>query len=43
MMRHAAEHKLKSVKGLQGFDKDGYAFAAEASGPDRLVFRRRQD
>ena len=43
MMRYAVEHKIKSVKGLQGFATDGYAFAAEASGPDRLVFRRRQE
>jgi cytoplasmic iron level regulating protein YaaA (DUF328/UPF0246 family) len=26
---------------LEGFDTAGYAFAAEASTPERLVFRRR--
>jgi len=42
MVRHAIEHKLGTVKKLQGFDREGYAFDAAASGTDRLVFRRKQ-
>ena len=42
MMRYAIEHQVHSVEGLTGFDSAGYAWAADASGPDRLVFRRRQ-
>lgn len=42
MARYAIEHKLNTVKKLQGFDADGYAFDGKASAPDRLVFRRRQ-
>lgn len=41
MMRYATVHKIRSVKGLQGFDSEGYAYDAQASGPDRLVFRRK--
>ncbi len=43
MVRYAVEHKIRSVKGLQGFHLDGYAFAPDASAPDRLVFRRKQE
>ena len=41
MMRYAIEHQVHSVEGLTGFDSAGYAWAPDASGPDRLVFRRR--
>ena len=40
MARHAIEQRLRSVHALRGFCADGYAFAKEASTPDRLVFRR---
>ncbi|MBP6900474.1 MAG: peroxide stress protein YaaA [Burkholderiaceae bacterium] len=42
MARWAVQHRVRSVKALQGFDVDGYAFDAAASAADRLVFRRRQ-
>lgn len=41
MVRHAVEHRVASVEGLRSFDREGYAYDAPASGPDRLVFRRR--
>lgn len=41
MARYAAQHKLATPKKLEGFDLEGYAFAPAASGPDRLVFRRK--
>lgn len=41
MARYAILHRIATPQGLQGFDLDGYAFAAAASVPDRLVFRRR--
>lgn len=40
MARYAIEKKISTVKKLQGFDREGYAFAPEASQPERLVFRR---
>lgn len=40
MVRYAAQHRIATPKGLEGFDLDGYRFAPEASEPDRLVFRR---
>lgn len=43
MARWAIQHRARSVKALQAFDADGYAFDKAASGADRLVFRRRQD
>ncbi|MBA4743165.1 MAG: peroxide stress protein YaaA [Azoarcus sp.] len=43
MARHAVVHRITDVAGLKGFDADGYAFAADASSDDRLVFRRRQE
>ncbi|OGA95808.1 MAG: hypothetical protein A3E79_00915 [Burkholderiales bacterium RIFCSPHIGHO2_12_FULL_61_11] len=43
MARYAIEKKLVSVKKLQGFDLEGYAFDAAASEADRLVFRRKED
>ncbi|MES1979527.1 MAG: peroxide stress protein YaaA [Pseudomonadota bacterium] len=42
MARYAIENKVGTVKKLQGFDAEGYAFDAKASSPDRLVFRRKQ-
>ena len=41
MVRYAIENKAASVKKLEGFKAEGYAFVAELSAPDRLVFRRR--
>lgn len=41
MARHAIRKRAKSVKALQGFSAEGYRYAPEASGDDRLVFRRR--
>lgn len=40
MARYAIDKKVNTVKKLQGFDREGYAFAPDASEPDRLVFRR---
>jgi cytoplasmic iron level regulating protein YaaA (DUF328/UPF0246 family) len=40
MVRWAALNRVKSVKALQGFDMEGYAFVTAESGRDRLVFRR---
>ncbi|MEP6964790.1 MAG: peroxide stress protein YaaA [Polaromonas sp.] len=42
MVRYAVEHKLVTVKKLQGFDAEGYRFDPAVSELDRLVFRRRQ-
>ncbi len=42
MLRFAIEQKAGTVKKLQGFNAEGYAFEAAASSVDRLVFRRRQ-
>ena len=42
MLRYAIEKKLSTVKKLEGFSAEGYRFDAEVSGPDRLVFRRKQ-
>ena len=42
MVRHAIEKKLATVKKLESFDAEGYRFEPKASGPDRLVFRRKQ-
>ncbi|MDQ2780093.1 MAG: peroxide stress protein YaaA [Pseudomonadota bacterium] len=41
MARHAIRKRARSLRALQSFDADGYAYDAEASAPDRLVFRRR--
>ena len=41
MVRYAIENKATSVKRLEGFNAEGYAFVAGLSAPDRLVFRRR--
>lgn len=42
MARWAILHRVRSVKALQRFDLDGYAYVAAVSSADRLVFRRRQ-
>ncbi|GAA4331250.1 peroxide stress protein YaaA [Pigmentiphaga soli] len=41
MARHAIAHRIATPEALQGFDAEGYAYADAASGPDRLVFRRK--
>ena len=41
MMRHAIENRVGSVGGLTAFASAGYAWVPEASGPDKLVFRRK--
>ncbi len=42
MVRYAATHRLVTPKQLERFDVEGYAFDAQASSADRLVFRRHQ-
>ncbi|MES2911414.1 MAG: peroxide stress protein YaaA [Pseudomonadota bacterium] len=42
MARYAIENKAGTIRKLQAFDAEGYAFDAKASSPDRLVFRRKQ-
>jgi cytoplasmic iron level regulating protein YaaA (DUF328/UPF0246 family) len=41
MTRYAVKHQVKTPKGLQGFNLEGYAYDASVSEPDRLVFRRK--
>jgi uncharacterized protein len=41
MARYAIEHRLLTPEQLRRFDVDGYAYAADVSTPDRLVFRRK--
>ncbi len=43
MARYAIQHRVKSVKALQGFAEDGWAFVKAGSTPERLLFRRRFD
>jgi cytoplasmic iron level regulating protein YaaA (DUF328/UPF0246 family) len=43
MARHAVQHRIATPGGLKSFDAEGYAFEANISEPDRLVFRRRAD
>ncbi len=40
MARFAVQRRLRSVQALRAFDAAGYAYAAAASTPQRLVFRR---
>jgi len=40
MARYAIQHRVRTPKGLEAFDLDGYAFSPAASAADRLVFRR---
>jgi cytoplasmic iron level regulating protein YaaA (DUF328/UPF0246 family) len=42
MVRFAVEQRIGSPAQLEGFDADGWGFAASASTPDRLVFRRQR-
>jgi cytoplasmic iron level regulating protein YaaA (DUF328/UPF0246 family) len=41
MTRYAVTHQVKTPKGLEGFNLEGYAFDASVSEPDRKVFRRK--
>ncbi|HVL74627.1 MAG TPA: peroxide stress protein YaaA [Noviherbaspirillum sp.] len=41
MTRHAALHGITDPRALKGFDAEGYAFDAAASGDTQWVFRRR--
>jgi cytoplasmic iron level regulating protein YaaA (DUF328/UPF0246 family) len=41
MTRYAITHQVKTPKGLEGFNLEGYAFVPATSEPDRLVFRRK--
>ncbi|MVW73584.1 MULTISPECIES: peroxide stress protein YaaA [unclassified Bordetella] len=41
MARYAIEHKVAKPEGLQKFDSEGYAYDADASSADKLVFRRK--
>jgi cytoplasmic iron level regulating protein YaaA (DUF328/UPF0246 family) len=41
MARYALTQRLTLPQQLQAFDLEGYAYAAAASTPDRLVFRRK--
>ncbi len=41
MARYAIDQRATAPEQLTAFHADGYAFAARASEPDRLVFRRR--
>ncbi|MDP3086055.1 MAG: peroxide stress protein YaaA [Rubrivivax sp.] len=41
MARHAITTRARSPRALLSFDADGYRFDADASAPQRLVFRRR--
>ncbi len=40
MVRYSIEQQAERVEQLRAFDWEGYAYAPEASEPDRLVFRR---
>jgi uncharacterized protein len=42
MSRYVITRRIDEVEALQGFDAEGYAFAADASDADTLVFRRRE-
>lgn len=41
MARFAIQARAETLEALKDFGADGYAYAARASTPDRLVFRRR--
>ena len=43
MLRYAIDSQAATVKKLEGFNAEGYAFELAASAPERLVFRRRID
>ena len=42
MSRYVIQNRIDDIEGLKDFAAEGYAFAADASEPDRLVFRRRE-
>ncbi|MFU2488950.1 peroxide stress protein YaaA [Thauera sp. WH-1] len=42
MSRFVIRNRIDTVEGLEHFDSEGYAFAADASDVDRPVFRRRE-
>lgn len=42
MSRYVIRKRIDALDALEGFDREGYAFAPEASEADRLVFRRRE-
>jgi uncharacterized protein len=41
MARHAITQQIQAPEKLQSFFQEGYGFCADASTPDRLVFRRK--
>jgi len=43
MARYVIDHAITSPEALHGFDREGYAFDASASSPDKLVFRRKDE
>jgi uncharacterized protein len=43
MVRYAIMKRIETPRRLEGFDREGYAFDAAASRPDRLVFRRKAE
>ena len=43
MARHAIVRRIATPHGLESFTSEGYAFAPQASTPERLVFRRRRN
>jgi len=43
MSRYVISNRVDEVEALKGFDSEGYAFAADASDADTLVFRRREE
>lgn len=43
LARHAIRGRIERVEALTDFDAEGYAWAADASTPRRMVFRRRLD
>ena len=43
MARFAVTQRVATRKQLEGFAADGYAFAPQASQPDRMVFRRKTE
>jgi uncharacterized protein len=40
MARYAIRRQIKTPRGLQGFDLEGWAYAPDVSTPQRLVYRR---
>lgn len=41
MVRYAVAHRIVTPQKIQGFNLEGYAFDAEVSSPERMVFRRK--